>query len=132
MTAFRMLLLVLLPNDTTPHFVPLFEEKELNQLLSYSQSRRLDYVAKCIALQMIIVTLIYRSKSLYELIWKPLEPYLKGVNKIYFSPSGLLHRINQNAIAFNDQTLLSDKYELVQLGSTRQLVTNEGKKFKNT
>ena len=118
--------LVLLPNDTTPHFVPLFEEGELNELLSNSQSRQMDYVVD-----------VYHepkdkndlskefSKSLYELIWKPLEPYLKGVNKIYFSPSGLLHRINQNAIAINDQSLLSDNYDLVQLTSTRQLVTNE-------
>ncbi|MBK9995199.1 MAG: CHAT domain-containing protein [Saprospiraceae bacterium] len=122
--------LVLLPNDTSPHFIPLFEEKELNQLLSTSQSRRMDYVAD-----------LYHSsndrgalpsgsssKTLYELIWQPLEPYLKGVNKIYFSPSGLLHRINQNAVAINDQTLLSDKYDLVQLGSTRQLVTDENVK----
>ena len=122
--------LVLLPNDTSPKFVPLFEEKELNQLLSNSQSRRMDYVVD-----------VYhspndrgaspikdQSKSLYELIWQPLEPYLKGVNKIYFSPSGLLHRINQNAVAINDQTLLSDKYDLVQLGSTRQLVTDENVK----
>ncbi|MBK7469159.1 MAG: hypothetical protein IPJ43_21570 [Saprospiraceae bacterium] len=69
----------------------------MNQLLSTSQSRRMDYVAD-----------LYHSsndrgalpsgsssKTLYELIWQPLEPYLKGVNKIYFSPSGLLHRINQ-------------------------------------
>ncbi len=119
--------LVLLPNDTTPHFVPLFEEKEINQLLSNSQSRRMDYVVD-----------VYhspndrgaspikdQSKSLYELIWKPLEPYLKGVNKIYFSPSGLLHRINQNAVAINDKILLSDKYDLVQLSSTRQVVANK-------
>lgn len=120
--------LVLLPNDTTPHFVPLFEEKELNQLLSNSQSRRLDYVAEVYRFANDNSDTLSRdqNKSLYEVIWKPLEPYLKGVNKIYFSPSGLLHRINHNAIALNDQTLLSDRYDLVQLSSTRQLATNEG------
>ncbi|MBK9717063.1 MAG: tetratricopeptide repeat protein [Saprospiraceae bacterium] len=122
--------LVLLPNDTTPHFVPLFEEKELNQLLSTSQSRRMDYVADVYHSPNDRGTMPQdvQTKSLYELIWKPIEPYLKGVNKIYFSPSGLLHRINQNAIAINDQSLLSDRYDLVQLGSTRQLVSNNDDK----
>ncbi len=119
--------LVLLPHDTSPHFVPLFEEKELNQLLSTSQSRRMDYVADLYHSpnDRGVLPSGSSSKSLYELIWQPLEPYLKGVNKIYFSPSGLLHRINQNTVAINDQNFLSDKYDLVQLGSTRQLVTNE-------
>ncbi len=120
--------LILLPNDSTPHFLPLFEERELNQLISISQSKRMDYVAEVYHSPNDRGTLPQdvQTKSLYELIWKPIEPYLKGVNKIYFSPSGLLHRINQNAIAINDQSFLSDKYDLVQLGSTRQLVTNEG------
>jgi len=128
--SFMYAALVLLPNDTTPHFVPLFEEKKLNQLLSNSQSRRMDYVAEVyrFANDNSDTLSLDQNKSLYELIWKPLEAYLKGVNKIYFSPSGLLYRINQNVIAINDQTLLSDKYDLVQLGSTRQLVTNEGVK----
>ena len=120
--------LVLLPNDTTPHFVTLFDEKELNKLLAYSQSKGMDYVSDVYhsPSSNIDSSPLYQNRSLYELIWKPLEPYLKGVNKIYFSPSGLLHRINQNAIAINDHSLLSDKYDLVQLGSTRQLVTNKG------
>ena len=33
------------------------------------------------------------SPSLYNLIWKPLQEHLGGVNKIYFSPSGILNQI---------------------------------------
>ncbi|MBK8643225.1 MAG: CHAT domain-containing protein [Saprospiraceae bacterium] len=122
--------LILLPNDTTPYFVSLFEEHELNQLLSTTSSRRMDYVTDLYIAPSGRGTfpLHGNNKTLYDLIWKPLEPHLLGVHKIYFSPSGLLHRINQNAISVDDQKLLSDKYELIQLGSTRQLVINESKK----
>ncbi|MBK8641435.1 MAG: tetratricopeptide repeat protein [Saprospiraceae bacterium] len=118
--------LILLPGDSTPRFVHLFESSDLNQLLTYSQSKGMDYVAEVYSSTRGFESdsSLHYAKSLYELIWQPLEPYLKGVRRIYFSPSGLLHRINQNAIAINDQTLLSDKYELIQLGSTRQLVLN--------
>ena len=118
--------LILVPGDTTPHFVPLFEEKELNKLLKTSQSRRMDYVADLYNNNNRgTFPLDIKTKTLYELIWKPMEPFLVGVNRIYFSPSGLLHRINQNAIAIDEKKIMSDKYELVLLGSTRQLVSNE-------
>ena len=121
--------LVLLPGDSFPHFVPLFDEEKLNQFLSNSQSRRMDYVADLYNLSIQRGALPNEiTNSLYELIWKPLGPYLKRVTKIYFSPSGLLHRINQNAIAIDDKTLLSDRYDLIQLGSTRQLVIDDRRK----
>lgn len=44
-----------------------------------------------------------------------------GVKKIYFSPSGLLHRISFAAIKTPDYKFLSEKYFLIQLSSTRQL-----------
>ncbi|MBK7696338.1 MAG: CHAT domain-containing protein [Saprospiraceae bacterium] len=62
------------------------------------------------------------AKSLYGLIWKPLEKDLAGVNKIYFSPSGLLHRLNMDAVPVDQDLILSEKYQLIELNSTRQLV----------
>ncbi|MBK6571725.1 MAG: CHAT domain-containing protein [Saprospiraceae bacterium] len=115
-------------SDTTPHFILLCEEKEIYQLLNSFSARKMDYVANLYqpADGRGALPINENSKSLYDLIWKPLEPYLKGVKTTYFSPSGLLHRINQNAILISKEidnhTLLSDKYNLVQLGSTRQIV----------
>ncbi|MEZ4893631.1 MAG: hypothetical protein R2778_11540 [Saprospiraceae bacterium] len=61
-------------------------------------------------------------KNFYDPLWKPLEPHLKGINTIYYSPSGLLHRLNLAAIPVNLDSVLADCYQLVELGSTRQLV----------
>ncbi|MBK8554333.1 MAG: CHAT domain-containing protein [Lewinellaceae bacterium] len=47
---------------------------------------------------------------------------MKNTKKVYFSPSGLLYRINLNAIPLDEEFSLSDKFNLIQLTSTRQLV----------
>lgn len=57
--------------------------------------------------------------SLHELIWQPLKPYIKGATKIYYSPSGLLNRLNVNAIAIDEEQVLADKFNLIELMSTR-------------
>lgn len=102
--------MVLRPGDKAPAFVPLFEEKELLPLLGAS---------------LLKVNALYGEaqgqKSLYELVWQPLEPHLRGVRTVYCSPAGLLHRINLGAAALNQREAVADRYRLIRLGSTRQL-----------
>ncbi|HVU95451.1 MAG TPA: CHAT domain-containing tetratricopeptide repeat protein [Puia sp.] len=58
------------------------------------------------------------NQALYQLIWKPLEKELAGINTIYFAPAGLLHKVSFAAIPLGGKTVLSDRYRLVQLSST--------------
>jgi hypothetical protein len=46
---------------------------------------------------------------------------LKGLNIIYIAPSGLLNKVAFNAIPMTDSTLLSDKYQINMVSSTRIL-----------
>jgi len=62
------------------------------------------------------------TKPVFDLIWQPLETALAGAQTVYFAASGLLHRLNFDAIPTNDGRILSDKYALVRLGSSRTLV----------
>jgi CHAT domain-containing protein/Tfp pilus assembly protein PilF len=111
--------LVLLPGTDAPQFIPLFEEREIANLFKSKGARKSEYV-----------NTLYRSaaqttggqKSLYQAIWQPLETTLTDVKTVYFSPDGLLHRINFDAITDQQGKSLSARYNLVQLGSTRQLV----------
>lgn len=70
----------------------------------------------------------HNSKGLYELIWQPLDKLLKGVETVYYSTSGLMHRINFDAIPISNnqgsEKILSDIFRLVRFGSTRSLVVN--------
>ncbi len=61
------------------------------------------------------------NTELYSLIWEPLERYLKGIETVYYSPAGLLHRISFPAVCSGNRLLLSDRYRLINMASTRNL-----------
>lgn len=115
--------LLLRPGYKQPQFIPLFEEKQLDSLLQSSGQRKADYVNNLYTMAERGVQPVEQpQKSLYDLTWQPLEQELVGVNTIYFSPAGLLHRLNLGAIPLSDEETLADRYRLIELGSTRQLV----------
>ena len=105
--------LVLLPTDTTPHFIPIFEERQLQALLNRPG----------LSEKLILKDLYGNNPELRRLIWDPLEPLLADVKPIYYSPSGLLNRINFGAILDESNQPLSEGRQWVRLGSTRELVT---------
>ncbi|MBK8243037.1 MAG: CHAT domain-containing protein [Saprospiraceae bacterium] len=115
--------LILKSGDLQPKFIPLFEEKSLDSLLNSKSERKADYVNSIYTLaDRGAVAIEMPKKSLYEILWKPFEKELTNINTIYFSPSGLLHRINLDAIPINETETLADRYKLIELNSTRQLV----------
>lgn len=99
---------VLTADDTKPQVIPLFEAKALSRLRATKALYNLTSTA--------------RQKSLNDLLWSPLANVLKGKKTIYFSPTGILHRINFGAIPIDATTTIADRYQLHQLGSTRQLL----------
>ena len=115
--------LVILPELEQPKFISLFEEKSLDTLLHSKTERKADYVNSLYTLaDRGAVAIEAPKKSLYEILWKPLEEELTGIKTIYYSPSGLLHRINLDAIPVSETETLADKFQLIELNSTRQLV----------
>ncbi|MCK6695539.1 MAG: tetratricopeptide repeat protein, partial [Thermoanaerobaculia bacterium] len=120
--------LLLKPGAKQPEFIPLFEEKQLDSLFDQTSVRKNDYVNNLYAVAERGARPVGKpQKTLYELIWQPLEKEMEDVKTIYFSPSGLLHRLNLGAIPIpvGDESLerptLADRYRLVQLGSTRTI-----------
>ena len=114
---------ILKKNDSVPVFVPLCEEKQLQQLFDSAGTTATDMVSKFYR------GLEIKNKNtagtlgteLYKLIWQPLEPYLKGIKKISYSPAGKLYSIAFHALPVDSTTLLMDKYQLQQYTSTRQV-----------
>ena len=109
--------------DLFSAFIPLCEEKQLQLLFASAGTNTTS-----------VVNSFYRGAgtnddnvsvakgdSLYKLIWQPLEPYLKGINKISYSPAGKLYAVAFNALPAVDGKILMDKYELQQYTSTRQI-----------
>jgi CHAT domain-containing protein len=111
--------LIILAGDSIPAFIPLFEEKQLMNLLNkagknenainrfYSETFGNDKESS--------------GNALYRLIWGPLEKYLSGVHTIYYAPAGLLHRIAFGALPVDTAHFLLDRYALNQVLSTRSV-----------
>ncbi|MGQ0738024.1 MAG: tetratricopeptide repeat protein [Bacteroidota bacterium] len=110
--------------DSVPVFIPLCEEKQLQKLF--------ESAGKTATL---MVNSFYRGSELksrssagalgtdlYKLIWKPLEPYLKGIRKVSYSPAGKLYSIAFHALPVDSNTVLMDRYQLQQYTGTRQVV----------
>ena len=116
--------LILRSNWDQPRFVPLFEERELSQLLDCKGLDINECLSKTFATS--------KTSSLDNLIIQPLEPHLKGVKTLIFSPTGQLHMINLGAIRFGTDSIFSQKYHLIQLGSTRQLIDRDSIYADNT
>lgn len=106
--------LVLRPGWEQPRWVYLCEERQLQGLLPGDYDQQPQEA----------VNRLYTHR-LYELVWQPLDSLLAGVSKVYYSPSGLLHRINLPAIPASDSIRLMDAYQMEYVGSTRGLVTGK-------
>lgn len=94
---------------TAPRMYPLFEER---QLVNIDRQE------------------LYRTKDIAELVWKPLEKELQGMKNIYFSPAGELYNIAIESVpCWVGDTLMSDKWNLYRLSSTRELALIKEHKF---
>ena len=66
------------------------------------------------------------AKQAYRKLWQPLESYLSNVTKVYYSPDGVIHNINLDYIQDQEGTDLCERYELIRVSSTRQILnTNQ-------
>jgi len=105
--------LVLRPGMEAPAWIPLCEEKDLQAYFDRAKGALNDN-QKTNRLYNIF------GAELYSLIWQPLEKELNDVKTVYYSPSGLLHKVAFDAIPV-DGARLFDRYEMKLVSSTREV-----------
>lgn len=66
-----------------------------------------------------------KEKTLYNLIWKNIEPFIKGARIVYFSPVLNFLSINLQYIPCPDKQYISDKYDIRVVSSTSAVCTNQ-------
>ena len=113
--------LIIRKDASYPIFVRLFSDSIVEALFEYAEDDRMD-------------DLFYKDNAkvkLYEAIWKPLIPYLDGVNTIYYSPTGILQTLNVDLLGDNDDKLFGEKFDLFRLSSTRELCLRKSNDYIN-
>lgn len=116
--------LILRKEWSVPRMIPLINAKDLNEL----------QVGNCTvkdALKLeknkVDINNIYKSESLYQVIWKPLESVLKPGDCIYFSPAGIFNLIAIEYLSDTDLIPINQKYTLFRCSSTRILLQEKMK-----
>ncbi len=104
--------LIIKKDSEHPEMVQLCSEAELKEILGVFQVNSMSFVNK------VYGTKSKAEKALYEKIWQPLEKHLEGIENIYYSPSGLLHKVSFAAISKDNNVFLCDNYQLHQQSST--------------
>jgi CHAT domain-containing protein len=99
-------------DSKNPEMIRLCTEADLRKILGTFQGNNVSFVNK------VYGTRSKSEKALYEMIWHPLEKYLEGITSVYYSPSGLLHKVSFAAISKADNVFLCDAYQLKQQSST--------------
>lgn len=117
--------LVLKNNDRSPELIPLFEERQLQSILKSVGNNYGDNINR-------LYTVKQHKDSLYQLIWAPIDKQLNDIQTVYYSPFASLNTISFTAIPINDKEVLSDKYRLVQLNSTKSLIENKEQQISQT
>jgi CHAT domain-containing protein/tetratricopeptide (TPR) repeat protein len=106
--------------DTVPVFVPLCSEAALMQLMKDNNGRWIDKNQ--------LTQKIYNQRgsgtgTLYRLIWKPIEPYLKGIESINYTTAGMFNNIALHAV-HDGHSYLMNKYILHCYASLREVGNN--------
>ena len=60
--------------------------------------------------------------SFYQAFWKPLEPLLGNVRRVYVSTDGVLNQVALGVVADNGGQLLMEKYDLRVVSSTKDVL----------
>lgn len=102
-----------------PEMIQLCTETDLKNIIGTIQGNNLNYI------NTVYGSRAKANKALYEKIWAPIEPFLQGVENIYYSPTGLLHKISFAALSKDNNVFLCDNYNLEQKLSTGNITMED-------
>lgn len=108
--------LLLSSASKNPEMIELFTANQLNEIIGKNSGTTYESVSLLYGKQNAL------NVNLFSLIWGPLEKSLSGITEIYYSPTGLLHKISISSLGDVKGKYVSDKYVLHQLNSTASLI----------
>jgi CHAT domain-containing protein len=96
----------------------LFDENQLKSILNrMANFRGIQVLEQPATLE--------KSKELFDLIWKPIDPLLQNVKTVFFAPEGLLTKVSFASLIYPNGKFLFDKYQLQNLFSTKSIATGK-------
>lgn len=97
-----------------PRLVKVFEQSSLDALIAKNNSKYSDLYED------------YNADELYNILLKPLISETKGVQQIYFVPSGILNQIAIEAIKTPDGRIFGEEFEVIRLTNSKEIIAYNG------
>jgi CHAT domain-containing protein/Tfp pilus assembly protein PilF len=121
---FYYIALVVTPESKNPEFIVLGEAQKLESapMAGYRVNVALTRGVSAEPEPGDAVTPAANTSAAYEAFWKPLEPALGGVKRVYVSPDGVLNQVPIGLLADSSGKLLIEKYEVRTVNSTKDLL----------
>lgn len=114
--------LLLTGEDASVRFISLFDEDQITRLLSDKSGEMTESFCNQ----------LYQNQTPGELIWAPLQPWFKNIKTVYYTPVGIMHRLNIGALSNGAGKIYADRIRLIQIGSARQLIDSQPKEETTT
>ena len=110
------LALLLLKGRETPIFVRLFSDDDLKKL-KYDGQKNFWEAMKSQA----GIDSIYNDPAFGSMLWKPILKEMKGIKRLYFSPTAMFYQIGIEYLLCDDTHRITDVFQVFRLSSTKQL-----------
>lgn len=91
-----------------PMIITLFEENELRKVIENMKDKQ-------------AIDKAYLSSQLYNLLWKPIVPFLEGIKQVSYIPTGILNSIAFTALRDESDKFLFTSYELKRLTNSQNV-----------
>lgn len=85
-------------------------------------------ISLCMEKDLTSIVTPYTTSQAYNLIWGPIISKLNGVTDIYFSPTGVLHKIAIEYLPDDTQKLINSNFKMHRLSSTREIAAHKTNK----
>ena len=109
--------------DVQPYYGAFIIRKDFNHpvLVSLENVDSVEAVFDNIESDALLINELYASKKsimLHNMLWSKILPYMNGVRKVYYSPTGYLSNINFEVLRDEDGVMLNEKYIMCRVSST--------------
>lgn len=91
-----------------PKMISLFRKDQIEEFIKQDEDKIYSYG--------------YVGKQMKKLLWEPLAEFISPGERVYFSPAGIIHQLAIENLAWNDSTILGERYQMYRLSSTKELV----------
>ena len=103
---FEYKMAIMKPEEKMPIIIDLCSEEELMKQIKRQRGHYYDR----------------RNHKLYNLLWKPIEPYVSDSRRIFIAMDGQTQLLNIKYLTGRDGKRIADKHEIYQLTSTKEII----------